>query len=79
MYLMTCLSKWEGKNAILVVVDSFFKLAKFEPTKTTTTTIDIMRLFFELWGKHNGMLEVTINDRDEKIYLEILDSSYEES
>jgi hypothetical protein len=54
-------------------------LAKFEPTKTTTTTIDIVRLFFELWGKHNGMLEVTINDRDEKIYLEILDSSYEES
>ncbi len=79
MYLMTCLSKWEGKNAILVVVDSFFKLAKFEPTKTTTTTIDIVRLFFELWGKHNGMLEVTINDHDEKIYLEILDSSYEES
>ncbi len=76
---MTCLSKWEGKNDILVVVDSFFKLAKFEPTKTIATTIDIARLFFELWGKHNGMLEVTINGHDGKFYLEILDSSYEES
>jgi hypothetical protein len=42
---MTCLSKWEGKNDILVVVDSFFKLAKFEPTKTIATTIDIARFF----------------------------------
>jgi hypothetical protein len=76
---MTCPSKWEGKNTILVVVDSFFKLAKFEPIKTTTTTIDIVRLFFELWGKHSGMLEVTVNDCDGKFYFEILDFSYEES
>ncbi len=76
---MTHLSKWEGKNAILVVVDNFFKLARFEPTKTKATTIDIARLFFELWGKHNVMLEVIINDNDGKFHLEILDSSYEEN
>jgi hypothetical protein len=40
MEFMMCLRLWEKKDVILVVVDRFSKVAKFGPTKTTTTTME---------------------------------------
>jgi hypothetical protein len=34
MNLITCLLEWQRKDTILVVVELFSKLAKFEPIKT---------------------------------------------
>jgi hypothetical protein len=45
-------------------------LAKFGPTKITTTLKKTTKLFFNMWVKHNGMLEVIVNDYDKKITLE---------
>ncbi len=55
------------KDAILVVVDKFPKLVKFEPIKTITTTMNTTMLFIDMWIRDNGMLEVTISDHDGKL------------
>jgi hypothetical protein len=54
------------KDAILVVVDKFPKLVKFEPIKTITIMTNTTMLFFDMWVRDNGMLEITINDHDGK-------------
>ncbi len=55
MDFMMQLPKWNGMDAILVLVDQFSKLAKMAPTKTTITTFDSTKLLFDMWAKHHGM------------------------
>jgi hypothetical protein len=55
MNFMTQLPKWNGMNAILLVVDKLSKLAKMAPTKMITTTFDSAKLFFNMWVKHHGI------------------------
>ncbi len=64
MDFMTQLPKWNGMDAILVVVNQFCKLAKMAPTKTITTTFDLVKLFFDMWVKHHGMPQFIISDKD---------------
>jgi hypothetical protein len=61
--------EWQKKDTIMVVVDRFSKLAKFGPTKITTTMTKTTKLF-DMWVKHNSMLEVIMSDHDEKFTLE---------
>lgn len=61
MEFMMCVPLWEKKDVILVVVDRFSKVAKFGPTKTAAT-ITKTTLFFNMWIKHHGMLEVIVSD-----------------
>jgi hypothetical protein len=46
MNFMMCFLEWQGKDAILMVVDKFPKLAKFWPIKITTTTMETIKFFF---------------------------------
>jgi len=62
MDFMTCLPKWEGMDAIFVVVDRFFKLPKFTSTHTNATMVGTTKLFFDMWVQHYGMLEVIMSD-----------------
>jgi len=62
MDFVSCLPLWEEKDTILVVVDRFSKLAKFGTTKTIATMAKITTLFFNMWIRHHGMLEVIISD-----------------
>jgi hypothetical protein len=55
MNFMTQLPKWNGMNAILLVVDKLSKLEKMAPTKMITTTFDSTKLFFNMWVKHHGI------------------------
>jgi hypothetical protein len=55
MDFMTQLPKWNGMDAILVVIDQFCKLAKMVPTKIVVTTFDLAKLFFDMWVNHLGM------------------------
>jgi hypothetical protein len=66
MDFMTCFPKWEGMNAIFVVVDMFLKLVKFASTQTNATTTGTTKLFFDMWVRHNGMPKVIVSDRDVK-------------
>jgi hypothetical protein len=45
MDFMIQLPQWNGMDAILVLVNWFFKLAKMVPTKMTMTTIDMTKKF----------------------------------
>jgi hypothetical protein len=45
------------RDAILVVVDKFPKLVKFEPIKTIITTTNTTMLFIDMWVRENGMLK----------------------
>jgi hypothetical protein len=49
MFQWTCLPKWEGMNAIFVVVDKFFKLVKFALTQTNAIVAGMVKLFFDMW------------------------------
>ncbi len=66
MDLMTQLPKWNGMDAIFMVVNRLSKLAKMAPTKTIATTFDSTKLFFNMWVKHHGMPQFIISDRDTK-------------
>jgi hypothetical protein len=55
MDFMNQLFKWNGMDAILVLVDQFSKLAKMALTKTIVTTFDETKLFFNMWVKHHKM------------------------
>jgi len=48
MDFMTRLPKWNGMDAILVVVDQFSKLMKMALTKMIMTTFDLAKLFFDM-------------------------------
>ncbi len=63
MNFMMQFLEW-NMNAILVVVDQVFKLAKMALTKTTT--FDSTKLFFDMWVRHHGVLQFIISDRDAK-------------
>jgi hypothetical protein len=54
---------------ILMVVDQFFKLAKMALMKMTMIIFDSMKLFFDMWVRHHGMLQFIINDRDAKFTM----------
>jgi hypothetical protein len=58
MEFMTCFLELQGQDTILVVVNEFSKLIKFEPTKATIS--NIIRLFIDMLVKHNGMPKVTM-------------------
>lgn len=49
MDFMTQLPKWNGMDAILMVIDQFSKLAKVVPTKIIITTFDLWN-FCSLYG-----------------------------
>ncbi len=66
MNFMTWLLKWQGKYAILAMVNKISKLAKFGPIKTTTTTILTTNMFFDMWVRHHDILKVIISDHDGK-------------
>jgi hypothetical protein len=66
MDFMTCVPEWERTNVIFVVVHMFLKLVKFVSTQTNTTAARRTKLFFDVWVRHNGMLEVIISDQDMK-------------
>lgn len=70
MNFVTCLLEWQEKDAILVVINKFSKLAKFGVFETIAVTMEITKLFLNMWVKHNGMLNVIINGYGEKFMLE---------
>jgi hypothetical protein len=60
------LLKWNGMDAIPVVIDQFSKLAKMAPTKMIATTFDSTKLLFDMWVRHHVMPQFIISDRDVK-------------
>ncbi len=54
MYFMTQLPKWNGMDAILMVVNQFSKLPKMAPTMIVII-LDLVKLFFYMWIRHHGM------------------------
>jgi len=60
--------KWNGVDAILVVVIWFCKLAKMVPTKTITT-FDSMKLFLDIWVIHHWIFQFIIDDRNAKFMV----------
>jgi len=48
MDFMTFLPLWQEEATTLVVVNRFFKLAKFESTKINATRTKITKLFFNM-------------------------------
>ncbi len=56
MDFMTQLPKWNGMDAILVVVNQFSKLPKMVPIKTIIITCDLVKLFFDMWIRHHGIV-----------------------
>jgi len=63
MYFMTQLPKWNGMDAILMVVNQFSKLPKMAPS-TIVIILDLVKLFFDMWIRHHGMSQFIISDRD---------------
>jgi hypothetical protein len=43
-------------DAILMVINQLAKLAKMAPTKIIVTTFNLMKLLFDMWVRHHGML-----------------------
>jgi hypothetical protein len=66
---MTQLPKWNGMDAIFVVVNQLSKLAKMAPTKIIITTFDSTKLFFNMQVKHHGMPQFIVSDRDAKVMM----------
>jgi hypothetical protein len=58
------------KDVIFLMVDWFFELAKFESIKINIMMTKITKLFFDMWARHNVMLEVIGNECDTKFTLE---------
>lgn len=54
-----------------LVVHKISKLAKFELIKTTTTITNIARIFFNMWVRHNGMLNIITCDHGGKFALDL--------
>jgi hypothetical protein len=65
MDFMTYLLEWEGMDAIFVVVNRP-KLTKFVLIQTNPTMARMVKLLFDVWVRHNNMLEVIVNDQDVK-------------
>jgi hypothetical protein len=40
--------KWNGTDAILVIINRFSKFAKMVPTKMIVTTFDMVKMFFDM-------------------------------
>lgn len=73
MDFMTQLLKWNGVDAILVIVIRFSKLAKMVPTKTITT-FDSTKLFFDIWVIHHWILQFIIDYRNGQVYGGLLET-----
>ncbi len=69
MDLLTQLPKWNGMDAILVVIKRLSKLAKMALTKTIATTFVSTKLFFNMWVKHHGMPQFIVSDKDIKFMV----------
>jgi len=69
MDFMTQLFKWNGMDAILMVVDQFSKLAKVVPTQIIITTFNLAKLLFIIWVKHHKMLQLIVNNKDAKFTM----------
>ncbi len=41
-------------------------MAKFVSIQTNPTMVGIVKLLFDMWERHNNMLEVIVSDRDVK-------------
>jgi hypothetical protein len=66
MDFMSQLLKWNGMDAIFMIVDLFSKLAKVDPSKIIITTFDLMKLLFDMWVKHHKMLQFIVSNKDAK-------------
>ncbi len=53
-------------DTILVVVNRISKLANVAPTKMIAITFNSTKLLFDMWVRHLGMLQFTVNDKDAK-------------
>jgi hypothetical protein len=69
MDFMTQLLKWNGMDAILIVINQVFKLTKMVPTKMVTITFNFLKLFFNMWVKHHGMLQFIVSEKDAKFMM----------
>jgi hypothetical protein len=49
MDFMTFVPKWQGMNAIFVMVNMLLKLVKFVLTQTNATAVGTTKLFFNMW------------------------------
>ena len=62
--LITGLPLVGNKNAILVIVDQYTKMAHFIPCTDTATSEDICKMFIRNIWKLHGLPMYTISDRD---------------
>jgi len=69
MDFMTQPLKWNGMDAILIVINQVFKLTKMVPTKMVTITFNLLKLFFNMWVKHHGMLQFIVSEKDAKFMM----------
>ncbi len=68
MNFMIQLPKWNGMDAILIIVDQFFKLIKMVPTKMIATTFNFGNLFFDMWVKHHEMPQFIIREETSSLW-----------
>ena len=64
--MMTGLPNSKGKDAILVVVCRFTKMAKIIPFKTTFKAIDVARLYVAHVMSDHGLPKTIVSDRDSR-------------
>ncbi len=69
MDFMNQLLKWNGMDAILMIVDQFSKLAKAAWSKIIITTFNLMKLLFDMWVKHHRMLQFIVSNKDAKFIM----------
>ncbi len=61
--------KEPGVALILMVVNRFSTLAKMALIKTIITNFDSAKLFFDMWVKHDRMLQFIVSDEDAKFTM----------
>ncbi len=71
MDFMVSLPPSRGFHAIMVVVDRFYKMAHFIPTKDEAMTQKTGRLFFTDVFKHHGFPKDIVSDRDQKFTIKL--------
>ena len=66
----------EGRDAVMVVVDSVTKQAHFIPTFTTVTAAGMARLFIQHVWKHHGLPCKVVSDRGPQFMVEFTRELY---